>query len=75
MNKTIQLQGHHHKKISKFARLLKPFNGDVSEDVKLAKKNGFNVQLDHQAKIQGWVCAKCSKHYIRSGWMKKHKCS
>lgn len=74
MNQTIKIQGQHHKKVAKFARLLEPFNGNVTQDIKTAFKNGFNVEVNHQAKIQGFQCAKCGKSYKRVGWVEKHSC-
>lgn len=70
----VKIQGQHHKKIAKFARLLEPFNGNVKTAIAQAFKNGFNVEITHQGKIVGYVCSKCSKKYVRVAWVQRHSC-
>lgn len=74
MIKTINTQKQHWKKVAKFCRLLEKFNDNITDSIKLAIKNGFNVQLNEQGKVVGYKCHNCGKDYVRIGWVQKHNC-
>lgn len=71
MIRIIDLTKQHHKKITKFARLLEPFNPNITESIKLAAKTGFKIRVNEQGKVVGYEC-QCGKRYVSPGWLKKH---
>jgi hypothetical protein len=71
MIRIINLNKQHHKKVTKFARLLEPFNPNISDSIKLAAKTGFKVRVNDKGKVVGYECS-CGKRYVNAGWLQKH---